>query len=225
MPWRRPLRLTTSTRHAIVKLLGVIPAAQSPPWALHLTRSWSPTSPRSPRLVHHLMVLLAPQRLLEDLLALARGGPNITSQHILRSCLCKRRQWPQPHFESYYTSGGYACVARVNNREYQTDTTYGSDLLARENAAMRAYLICRNFSVNDGMYPSGHAKGPVIQGLPVAIGTERRSVYTDELDNGSRSGGSSPNSYGSVSSYGDSRRDSRRISGTGRALRYEPRRY
>lgn len=36
--------------------------------------------------MHHLMVLLAPQRLLEDLLALARGGPNITSQHILRSC-------------------------------------------------------------------------------------------------------------------------------------------
>ncbi|KAI4255318.1 MAG: hypothetical protein L6R42_006796, partial [Xanthoria sp. 1 TBL-2021] len=109
--------------------------------------------------------------------------------------LCKRRQWPQPHYESYATSAGYACVARVNNREYQTDTTYGSDLLARENAAMRAYLICRNFSVNDGMYPSGHAKGPVIQGLPVAIGTERRSVYADDHDSGSRSGGSSPRSY------------------------------
>ncbi|KAL9581446.1 MAG: hypothetical protein Q9212_003894 [Teloschistes hypoglaucus] len=66
-------------------------------------------------------------------------------------------------------SGGWACVARVNNREYQTDTIYGSDLLARENAAMRAYLICRNFSVNDGMYPSGHARGPVIQGSPSLV--------------------------------------------------------
>ncbi|KAI4121118.1 MAG: hypothetical protein LQ338_006553 [Usnochroma carphineum] len=139
--------------------------------------------------------------------------------------LCKRRQWPQPHYESYCTSAGYACVARVNNREYQTDTTYGSDLLARENAAMRAYLICRNFSVNDGMYPSGHARGSVIQGLPVAIGTERRSVYTDDHDSGSRSGGSSPRSYESHSSYADTRRDSRRISGTGRALRYDTRRY
>ncbi|KAL8999958.1 MAG: hypothetical protein Q9188_005781 [Gyalolechia gomerana] len=139
--------------------------------------------------------------------------------------LCKRRQWPQPHYESYPTSAGYACVARVNNREYQTDTTYGNDLLARENAAMRAYLICRNFSVNDGMYPSGHARGPIIQGLPVAIGTERRSIYIDDHDNGSRSGGSSPRSYGSNSSYGDNRRDSRRVSGTSRALRYEPQRY
>ncbi|KAL8800524.1 MAG: hypothetical protein Q9182_005124 [Xanthomendoza sp. 2 TL-2023] len=78
---------------------------------------------------------------------------------------------------------------------------------------MRAYLICRNFSVNDGMYPSGHAKGPVIQGLPVAIGTERRSVYVDDHENGSRSGGSSPRSNDSLSSYGDIRRDSRRISG------------
>ncbi|KAL8647147.1 MAG: hypothetical protein Q9210_005732 [Variospora velana] len=159
--------------------------------------------------------------------ALARGSARISEwrpKHHVAAHLTLMYLFMSLH-AGYYTSGGYACVARVNNREYQTDTTYGSDLLARENAAMRAYLICRNFSVNDGMYPSGHAKGPVIQGLPVAIGTERRSVYTDELDNGSRSGGSSPNSYGSVSSYGDSRRDSRRISGTGRALRYEPRRY
>ncbi|KAL8948561.1 MAG: hypothetical protein Q9222_005257 [Ikaeria aurantiellina] len=132
--------------------------------------------------------------------------------------LCRRRQWPQPHYESYYTNTGYTCVARVNNREYQTDTTYGSDQLARENAAMRAYLICRNFSVNDGMYPTGHARGPVIQGLPVAIGTERRSIYTDDHENGSRSGGSSPRSYQSNSSYGDTRRDSRRISGTSRPV-------
>jgi hypothetical protein len=127
------------------------------------------------------------------------------------SSLCRRREWPEPHYESYGSRSGFACVARVNNREYQTDTTYGSEMLARENAAMRAYLICRNFSVNDGMYPSGHNPGAVLQGLPVAIGRERRSVYTEDPEtstssSGSRSGGSSPRSYGSTQTYGDSRR-------------------
>jgi hypothetical protein len=60
---------------------------------------------------------------------------------------------------------------------------------------MRAYLICRNFSVNDGMYPAGHDHGGVIQGIPVAIGTGRKC---DDLgsassrSSGSWSGGSSP---------------------------------
>ena len=120
--------------------------------------------------------------------------------------LCHRRQWPEPHYEAYPSRAGFKCVVRVNNREYHTDTTYESDVLARENAAMRAYLICRNFSVNDGMYPSGHHKrGGVLQGMPVAIGTERRSTYHEEPDSssstGSRSGGSSPSSYDSSSSY------------------------
>ncbi len=50
----------------------------------------------------------------------------------------------------------------VNGREYQTDIAYKSDFLAQENAAMRAYMVCRNFSVNGGML----AKNGVIQGLP-----------------------------------------------------------
>ena len=120
--------------------------------------------------------------------------------------LCHRRQWPEPYYQPYTSRAGVKCVVRVNNREYHTDTTYESDLLAKENAAMRAYLICRNFSVNDGMYPSGHKKGGVLQGMPVAIGTERRStVYHEEPDSsvssGSRSGGSSPSSYDSSNSY------------------------
>ena len=145
--------------------------------------------------------------------------------------LCRRRQWPDPLYECYPTNTGYTCVARVNNREYQTDTTYATSVLAQENAAMRAYLICRNFSVNDGMYPSGHARGPVIQGLPVAIGTERRSFYTEDHDasvsSGSRSGGSSPRSYESGSSYREreSRRGNSRMIGNGRALRYDARQY
>lgn len=62
---------------------------------------------------------------------------------------------------------------------------------------MRAYLICRNFSVNDGMYPSGHKHGGAVQGIPVAIGTGRKASRDDDTDTsvssgGSWSGGSSP---------------------------------
>lgn len=119
--------------------------------------------------------------------------------------LCKRRHWPDPLYSSYKTTTttptqspttttnttsintpgtttttttttGYTCTVRVNNREYQTDSVWESEPLARENAAMRAYLICRNFSVNDGMYPAGTDHGGVVQGVPVAIGTGRKGV-------------------------------------------------
>ena len=101
-------------------------------------------------------------------------------------------------------------MVRVNNREYHTDGAYGTELLARENAAMRAYLICRNFSVNDGMYPSAHQRshGGMLQGMPVAIGRERHRSATYSSDgtdgsvsSGSRSGGSSPGSDRFPSSY------------------------
>lgn len=65
-------------------------------------------------------------------------------------------------------------MVRVNNREYKSDKVYKTEIMARENAAMSAYLICRNFSVNDGMYPAGVDHGGVLQGIPVAIGTGRR---------------------------------------------------
>lgn len=134
---------------------------------------------------------------------------------IFLSDLCHRRQWPEPLYASFRTRTGFVCVARVNNREYQTDTAFESDRLARENAAMRAYLICQNFSKSDGMYPSRH-KGrggaDVVQGIPIAIGSERRSVYTDDSgSSGSRSGGSSPSSYQSSRSSKDSH--SHRLSG------------
>ncbi len=120
--------------------------------------------------------------------------------------LCQRRHWPDPLYESYKTSSGYTCTVRVNNREYQTDAVYESESLARENAAMRAYMICLNFSANDGMYPVGHKHGGMMQGLPVAIGTGRRSTYTDDGSSGSHSGGSSPGSYESSRSTDDGRR-------------------
>ncbi|OJJ89095.1 uncharacterized protein ASPGLDRAFT_41028 [Aspergillus glaucus CBS 516.65] len=111
------------------------------------------------------------------------------------SSLCKRRHWPDPLYSPYKTTTpspttgpntgpnpntnnpGYTCTVRVNNREYQTDTICESEQLARENAAMRAYLICRNFSVNDGMYPTGHDHGGIVQGVPVAIGTGRKGRF------------------------------------------------
>lgn len=104
---------------------------------------------------------------------------------------------------------------RVNNREYQTDEVFESEVLARESAAMRAYLICRNFSVNDGMYPAGHDHGGVMQGIPVAIGTGRKGRYMDDTDTSlstsgdSRSGGSSPESH-EIGGFGRLRRDRRR---------------
>jgi hypothetical protein len=124
--------------------------------------------------------------------------------------LCKRRHWSEPNYDSFRSSTGYTCVVRVNNREYKTDAICESEVMARENAAMRAYLICRNFSVNDGMYPAGHDHGGVLQGIPVAIGTGRgnrvshysinNTSSTDESDTtsisgGSHSGGSSPESH------------------------------
>ncbi|TPX10180.1 uncharacterized protein E0L32_001377 [Thyridium curvatum] len=57
---------------------------------------------------------------------------------------------------------GYTCHVLVNGREYQTDLAYASDLLAQENAAMRAFMVCRNFSVNGGML----ARNGIVQGLP-----------------------------------------------------------
>ncbi|KAJ5093291.1 hypothetical protein N7456_009152 [Penicillium angulare] len=113
--------------------------------------------------------------------------------------LCRRRRWQEPSYEPYPTTTGYACIVRVNNREYKTDTQCASEDLARESAAMRAYLICRNFSVNDGMIPAGHGvhhRGAV-QGIPVAIGTGRKSSRDDDdtsSSGGSWSGGSSPES-------------------------------
>lgn len=129
--------------------------------------------------------------------------------------LCQRRHWPDPLYECYRTRHGYTCTVRVNNREYTTDAEYESDELARNAAATRAYMICRNFSVNDGMYPGQRqGQGGVIQGLPVAIGTGRRSTYSSSSnDYDSGSGGSSPRS----SDYGletESRRSSKSSSGS-----------
>jgi len=118
--------------------------------------------------------------------------------------LCQRRRWPEPAYQISYSPSGYRCVVRVNNREYQTPTYHSSETSAKENAALIAFNICRNFSANDGMYPTGFAHGGVIQGNPVPVGSGRHSRrsgtdtaraeyrYGDSDSAGSRSGGSSP---------------------------------
>lgn len=67
-------------------------------------------------------------------------------------------------FEVRRGHAGYTCLVLVNGREYQTDQPYKTDRLAQENAAMRAFMVCRNFSVNGGML----ARNGVVQGLPAS---------------------------------------------------------
>ncbi|KAF4974052.1 hypothetical protein FZEAL_9006 [Fusarium zealandicum] len=84
--------------------------------------------------------------------------------------LCRRRGWTDPMYECYRDHNGYTCLVLVNGREYQTDLAYESDGLAQENAAMRAFMVCRNFSVNGGML----ARNGIVQGLPAQEATGRR---------------------------------------------------
>lgn len=134
------------------------------------------------------------------------------------SSVCSRRQWPDPLYEPYSNSHGYYCKVRVNNREYSTDVPYKSEALARDGAAMKAFMICRNFSSNDGMLPgqrSGQrSSAGVVQGLPVPIGTGRRgsrisgSSYDPVVPTAMRanrhSGSSYDNSSDGLSSGGNS---------------------
>jgi hypothetical protein len=90
-------------------------------------------------------------------------------------------------YECYRDANGYTCLVLVNGREYQTDLAYESGKLAQENAAMRAFMVCRNFSVNGGML----ARNGIVQGLPA-----------DESSRKSRKG----SRHTSSSNHGHSRR-------------------
>ncbi|KJX92656.1 hypothetical protein TI39_contig5832g00035 [Zymoseptoria brevis] len=127
--------------------------------------------------------------------------------------VCQRRHWPSPHYTPTMTSSGlYHCKVRVNNREYTTEVPYASASLARDGAAQKAYMICRNFSVNDGMVPGTRpgqnlfavSKGTAVQGLPVAIGSGRRGARNSGSERESWDGGST--TEGSSGSGGDSPR-------------------
>jgi len=103
--------------------------------------------------------------------------------------LCRRRGWRDPLYETYRSSSGFTCLVLVNGREYQTDLAYESDGLAQENAAMRAFMVCRNFSVNGGML----ARNGVVQGLPANehSGKHRRRGGRHNLSSSSSSSTSS----------------------------------
>lgn len=123
--------------------------------------------------------------------------------------LCRRRGWRDPLYETYTGAAGFTCLVLVNGREYQTDLAYESDDLAQENAAMRAFMVCRNFSVNGGML----ARNGVVQGLPAAdeAGRHRKKGRSSSGSSRSHHGSSSSRSqYGSGSSsshYGSSSRN------------------
>ncbi|KAK4241758.1 hypothetical protein C8A03DRAFT_40851 [Achaetomium macrosporum] len=113
--------------------------------------------------------------------------------------LCRRRGWHDPLYESYRDANGYTCLVLVNGREYQTDLAYESKTLAEENAAMRAFMVCRNFSVNGGML----ARNGIVQGLP-ADETSRKarkgSRHTPSSNHGHRSRSGNHSSSSSTAS-------------------------
>ena len=84
--------------------------------------------------------------------------------------LCRRRGWRDPLYEIYRSSSGFTGLVLVNGREYHLDLAYESNGLAQENAAMRAFMVCRNFSVNGGLL----ARNGIVQGLPANESSGRR---------------------------------------------------
>ncbi|KAK4154979.1 hypothetical protein C8A00DRAFT_42367 [Chaetomidium leptoderma] len=113
--------------------------------------------------------------------------------------LCRRRGWDDPMYEWYNGSSGYTCLVLVNGREYQTDLAYQSSTLAQENAAMRAFMVCRNFSVNGGML----ARNGIVQGLPAddtSRKTRKGSRHAPPSNHGHRSRSSHHSSSSSTAS-------------------------
>jgi hypothetical protein len=91
-----------------------------------------------------------------------------------RPGLCARRGWKAPE---YTPDGdgftGYTSLVNVNGRIYLTDTKYSSAILAKENAAMRAFMVCQNYSGNGGMLASnGLVQGVAVVGSSLLKGGE-----------------------------------------------------
>lgn len=90
--------------------------------------------------------------------------------------LCKRRRWPDPHYECYPSGGGFTCKVRVNHRDYTSEDIHATQELARESAAQQAYLVCYNISVNENLYQgqgAGNAtpsQPPITQHIPPVSG-------------------------------------------------------
>ncbi|ROV91068.1 hypothetical protein VMCG_09580 [Cytospora schulzeri] len=138
----------------------------------------------------------------------------VPRQQAVSTGLCHRRGWEEPTYDVFRNPGGYTCLVLVNGREYQTDLTYESDELARENAAMRAFMVCRNFSVNGGML----ARNGIVQGLPADEANRKHrkgSRHTSTVSSHSHS--SHPNGHGHGHGHGRSRRSGHHSSGSSTA--------
>lgn len=98
------------------------------------------------------------------------------------SSLCRRRRWNDPHYETVQVPGGYICLVRVNGREYHSEPNrvFETDVLAQENAALNAYLICRNISVNESIYPSGPIAVPSSAPALPAQGSIAATAYSTQ---------------------------------------------
>jgi hypothetical protein len=106
-----------------------------------------------------------------------------------------------PMYECYRDPNGYTCLVLVNGREYQTDLAYESDLLAQENAAMRAFMVCRNFSVNGGML----ARNGIVQGLPAnEYNRRKKGRHTSSSSHGHGHSHSHRREHGDSRSHGRS---------------------
>ncbi|KAH8756005.1 hypothetical protein F5883DRAFT_174286 [Diaporthe sp. PMI_573] len=123
--------------------------------------------------------------------------------------LCRRRGWDDPKFEIFRDPSGYTCLVLVNGREYQTDLAYESEAIAEENAAMRAFMVCRNFSVNGGML----ARNGIVQGLPAnESGRKTRVKQSIRSTISSRASATTASDRESLSRYGPRYQDSSRSS-------------
>ncbi|KAI1745266.1 hypothetical protein F4680DRAFT_401598 [Xylaria scruposa] len=87
--------------------------------------------------------------------------------------LCRRRGWQDPSYECHRDPRGYTCLVLVNGRHYYTDTAHESESLAMENAAMRAFMVCRNPPANENML----ARNGIVQGLPANDSSRPKSRH------------------------------------------------
>ncbi|KAI1763578.1 hypothetical protein GGR53DRAFT_497178 [Hypoxylon sp. FL1150] len=84
--------------------------------------------------------------------------------------LCRRRGWQDPSYECFRDPSGYTCLVSVNGRQYRTDLPFESDHLAQENVAMRAFMGCRNFSVDRVT----RARHDIVQDFPADESSRRK---------------------------------------------------
>ncbi|ETS85548.1 hypothetical protein PFICI_03573 [Pestalotiopsis fici W106-1] len=107
--------------------------------------------------------------------------------------LCQRRGWPDPTYECFRDGTGHQCMVLVNDHDYQTDITYESDYMAKENAAMVAWW-------NAGEQHSQSSKSPRRHTMS--------SISSSSKNHGNRSTKMSISAFSDDSGYGSVLSDS-----------------